>query len=557
MSVFQQLRERCLPLTAMSPALTKECFESVFRLMLSKLPQLEKKVNKVAVAVSGGPDSLTVLAAAVHFFGRERVTAISVNHQLKEVDESAEKIEELVRPFGVEFVGKSIEWPQGQPPVTPRVQLKARESRYKLIGEECQKRGISLLLLGHNQDDDIATALYRMGRSSGLDGLAGMKHILPLPLMHPSVGRLDAQGHITGIFVGRPFLHIPKSQLVATCEEHIGKALYDPTNSSPQFHRNDIISALRESKVDLSRLIHFLETFKRLRFFLIGQIASLMRSSVVLDRNNGSSMFVLNSPHLLESETKPLLMRTINILLQYSAAVHRPMKLRRLNDLYALMQTAYAEHLREEAAKKENLPRQFRSQPTLPIDQTKRLPSGSYSLGGGVIYPLSRMHALKRLSYHNQRLPNREIKFGPGFLIQSSKEHDASQSDISPNPHEYLLFDKRVYLRPSVPVDTVELKWSVEPLDVKNIKMYEACARQERSARLPLQALLATTPMTHTYQLPVIISENRKTEEIVYMVIPTIGAQWTNHEGIRKSGLKWEYVHSGECILSSRFLCLP
>jgi tRNA(Ile)-lysidine synthase TilS/MesJ len=118
--------------------MSKEVFEAAFRLMLSKCPQLESKEKKVAVAVSGGPDSLTLLAAAVHFYGKHRVLAISVNHQLPGVDESRERVEGLVKRLGVEFVGKRIEWPQAKPPATSKIQVQAREARYRLMGRSAR-----------------------------------------------------------------------------------------------------------------------------------------------------------------------------------------------------------------------------------------------------------------------------------------------------------------------------------------------------------------------------------------------------------------------------------
>ena len=550
--VFQQLRQRCL--SAVDKPLTNECFDSAIKLVLSKLPQLEKRLGRVGVAVSGGPDSLSVLAAAVHYFGRERVTAISINHQLPGVNEEGTRISQLVSHFGVDFIQRNVDWPQNVPPITPKIQLQAREVRYQLMGEECRKKGIMLLLLGHCQDDDIGTTMYRMGKASGLDGLAGMKYLLPLPVMHPLAGRLDAKGELTGVFVGRPFLHVPKSQLVATCERVLGNAIYDPSNGSPQFLRNGIVSALRASGIEATRLAHMVETFKKLRAFMTGQVSSLMRTSVVLDRINGTSMLFLNSPHLLQPENKPPLMRTINALLQYSAAVHRPMKSLRLNQLYAQMQSAFEEHQWEAETKRQRLPRQFRNEDPTPGEQTKRIRAASFSLGGGIFYPLSRMHALKRLSLHNERHPNRAIQFGPGFLIQSEFTRNTKITPPTLSPSDYIVYDKRVFLKPSMTLDTATRKWSVEPLGPDQIKMYQVCARMERSARIPLQALLATTPMTHTFQLPVIIAEDTQTEEIVYMAIPTIGAQWTKDDTLRK--LTWECVHMGECVLSARFLCL-
>ena len=73
MENFQQLSQRCLKSIATNP-LTKDEIHNAFTSMLSKMPKLGR-VDRVAVAVSGGPDSLSLLYSAIDFFGNNIVFA--------------------------------------------------------------------------------------------------------------------------------------------------------------------------------------------------------------------------------------------------------------------------------------------------------------------------------------------------------------------------------------------------------------------------------------------------------------------------------------------------
>ena len=64
-------------------------------------------------------------------------------------------------------------------------------ARYRLLRDECRRRGILHLLLAHHADDQAETVAMRAARRSGPDGLAGMAALVDQPevrLLRPLLG---------------------------------------------------------------------------------------------------------------------------------------------------------------------------------------------------------------------------------------------------------------------------------------------------------------------------------------------------------------------------------
>ena len=96
-----------------------------------------------------------------------------------------------------------LKWQEGDHSKAGKLMLKARDLRYKVILEAAAKDEIPLVLTGHNLDDDIITAVYRMARMSGVDGIAGMREFSFFPVLSPNAPK---------VLLGRPLLSIPKVQ---------------------------------------------------------------------------------------------------------------------------------------------------------------------------------------------------------------------------------------------------------------------------------------------------------------------------------------------------------
>jgi tRNA(Ile)-lysidine synthase len=177
------------------------------RLLLDKAD-----VAEVAVAVSGGADSLALAAAVSHVAPRRGLTVhgLIVDHQLQpgSAEIAAQAAKQLhgmgiddVRVLTVEVTGR------GGP------EAAARSARYTAL----RAAGVPLVLLGHTLDDQAETVLLGLGRGSGPRSIAGMRDLDP-PW-------------------ARPFLSVPRATTVAACDV-LGLPVWDdPHNVDPSYTR--------------------------------------------------------------------------------------------------------------------------------------------------------------------------------------------------------------------------------------------------------------------------------------------------------------------------------
>lgn len=138
---------------------------------------------------------------------------------------------------------------------------------------------VETLLMGHHQDDNVETTLWRLCTGSRGAGLAGIPAVANIPECHGLYGvsgsgsyftlegfgadrwRVTATGEVadsyhpkimreyrvsTGsITVCRPLLALPKRYLLETCREHSVPFVEDPTNFDPTLTPRNAVRALR------------------------------------------------------------------------------------------------------------------------------------------------------------------------------------------------------------------------------------------------------------------------------------------------------------------------
>ncbi|GHF23327.1 tRNA(Ile)-lysidine synthase [Kordiimonas sediminis] len=202
--------------------------------------------DKVAVAVSGGADSLALafLAAACR-----PTLAITVDHCLR--PDSGAEAETVTSMLADQNIAHQIvRWSGAKP--TGNIQAVARRERYRLLTDVCREQGISFLLTGHHMDDQAETLILRLARGSGLYGLAGMPAVTP-----------DYAG--TGIALLRPFLRTRKEQLIAFLQRHDLDWIEDPSNENKAFDRVKVRQFLKEPPLEGLDILRLSETADRLR----------------------------------------------------------------------------------------------------------------------------------------------------------------------------------------------------------------------------------------------------------------------------------------------------
>ncbi|MDR3424967.1 MAG: tRNA lysidine(34) synthetase TilS [Alphaproteobacteria bacterium] len=173
--------------------------------------------DKIALAVSGGADSMALAICVKRWAQRESI-ALIVEHGLRP-ESAAEAVEVKARLEGIGLKAEILPWRHED--LLARVEEKARRARYALLCEACCRLGAGDLLLAHHSGDQAETILMRLSKGSGIDGLAGMA----------------AQTSRDGVRMLRPFLSLPKERLVATCATAGIDYVSDPTNHSPKYAR--------------------------------------------------------------------------------------------------------------------------------------------------------------------------------------------------------------------------------------------------------------------------------------------------------------------------------
>jgi len=125
--------------------------------------------SEIALAVSGGADSLALLVLAV---ARGcRAVVYHVDHGLRPSSETeADVVREAAARFGARFVGLQVTLQPG-----PNLEARARNARYAVL-----PTGIAT---GHTADDQAETVLLNLLRGAGPDGLAGMRRGAAHPIL--------------------------------------------------------------------------------------------------------------------------------------------------------------------------------------------------------------------------------------------------------------------------------------------------------------------------------------------------------------------------------------
>lgn len=179
--------------------------------------------TKLAVAVSGGPDSMALLHALAQLCAARGIIAhaLTVDHGLRA--QSAQEAQEVARWCADQSPAIQhhiLRW-EGEKPASA-VQEEARHARYALLAEHCAAHGLSSLYLAHHRGDQAETFLLRLSAGSGLDGLGAMREVTP---------------YSEKLTLLRPFLALPKEELLDYCAANTIPYVNDPSNQNDRFAR--------------------------------------------------------------------------------------------------------------------------------------------------------------------------------------------------------------------------------------------------------------------------------------------------------------------------------
>ncbi|MBL4639918.1 MAG: tRNA lysidine(34) synthetase TilS, partial [Kordiimonadaceae bacterium] len=243
--------------------------------------------GKVAVAVSGGADSMCLLALTAASFD---VTAITVDHALR--DGSAAEADWVARYCAANNIPHvTLTWEGDKP--TANIQAGARDARYSLMMNWCREKHVQYIATAHHQDDQAETVLLRLARGSGVYGLAGMAPTRDLG---------------DGIILVRPLLDVPKKDLLDTLGDIGQDWLEDPSNQSEAYDRVRIRNFLKAPPVEglsAKRIAATAARMRRSRDALEYYEGQWLKTAVTVH----DEAYIFLKPSLLSSEPEEVVLR--------------------------------------------------------------------------------------------------------------------------------------------------------------------------------------------------------------------------------------------------------
>jgi tRNA(Ile)-lysidine synthase len=200
-------------------------------------------VGVLAIAVSGGLDSMALLHAAADMAREQQVRLLvfHIHHALQDVaDDWVALVRETCSRLGIGF---DMRYLNPQTRVSAQsIEDWARRERYAALAEMAQLHGASHIWLAQHQDDQIETHLLQKARGAGVRGLSAM----------PS--RFEKYS----VVWQRPWLNATRALITAYAAERGFVFAHDPSNDDVRFARNALRAKLRETPLSVESRLEIL-----------------------------------------------------------------------------------------------------------------------------------------------------------------------------------------------------------------------------------------------------------------------------------------------------------
>ena len=199
--------------------------------MKKKVLETIKKYNliengdKLVLAVSGGPDSITMLDILNEIRNEKiinfEICVAHINHMIREEAKSDELyVKKYCEEKNIDFYSKSIDVLKLANNNKTGTEEMGRIVRYKFFDEVLEKTSSNKVSLAHNKNDKAETIIMNIIRGSGISGLKGIE---------PKRGKYI-----------RPLIECERCEIENYCKEKNLNPRIDKTNFDNTYTRNKI-----------------------------------------------------------------------------------------------------------------------------------------------------------------------------------------------------------------------------------------------------------------------------------------------------------------------------
>ena len=183
-------------------------------------------MSRILLAVSGGMDSMYMLARSSVLFPGSEVAVAHCNFGLRGAESDGD--EEFVRGWcekrGIRCFVKRFPTAEYASEKHISIEMAARDLRYAWFAELLSSEGFDAVAVAHNADDNAETLLLNLLRGTGTRGLRGM----------------GSRGLPDGGVVRRPLLGISRAEISEWMEAHGVPHREDSSNAGDEYKRNKI-----------------------------------------------------------------------------------------------------------------------------------------------------------------------------------------------------------------------------------------------------------------------------------------------------------------------------
>lgn len=262
----------------------EESEEVILKQLLSTVKEHEliETGDKIVVAISGGPDSVSL----IHLLHRLKssldieVYGAHLNHNIRgiEAQMDAQYVLNLCEDLNIICFIKSVDVETYGKKNRLTSEQAGRLLRYEFFDEVLKKVGASKIAVAHNKNDQGETVLMRILRGTGMQGLTAIGY------------QRDK--------VIRPLLDVPREEIEKYCNNHNLKPRIDHTNLTSIYHRNkirrELIPYLEENYNPsvLDSLVKTANILKEDYDYMEEQAKTLYKSLVHFEKKDRLSFFI-------------------------------------------------------------------------------------------------------------------------------------------------------------------------------------------------------------------------------------------------------------------------
>ena len=273
--------------------------------------------ENIAVAVSGGPDSLALAYLAKCFALKKNITlkCYIVNHKLRK-NSSSEVLIVKNALKKIDINCKILNW-NGKKPST-NIQSQARDKRYFLLANECKKDKIKNLLIGHHSDDLLENFLIRIVRGSGLKGLISLSK--------------ETKYKNQNLKIIRPILNQNKKDLIYISKKVFKFFVKDPFNINEDFKRTrvrNLLLSLEKEGLDKKKLMLTISNLKDSDKSITFYVDKNLKENVIFFKKK--NICILNKNFFNQSHE--VIFRSLTNIIQKLGKKYYPVRGKSMNKL--------------------------------------------------------------------------------------------------------------------------------------------------------------------------------------------------------------------------------